>query len=148
MRLITIDKSSLKNYTKDPEMLQDSERPSALVIQLKYKGRRYDFAVPLRSNISGSVPKEYYYPLPPRNTTRPGNHHGIHYIKMFPIKRAWIHPFHTENNMFASIIKAFIDKNEKQIVKDCQMYLQKYEAGDIPEYATDIDLLLEIMMSM
>lgn len=148
MRLITIDKSKLKRYTKDPEMLQDSDRPSALVIQLRYKGHRYDFAIPLRSNISGSVPKNHYYSLPPRNTTRPGNHHGIHYTKMFPVKRSWVYPFHTENNMFASIIKAFIDKNEKQIIADCQHYLENYENGIVPDYSTDIDLLLGLMKDM
>lgn len=147
MRLITIDKTALKGYSKDPEMLQKADRPSALVIRLKYKGSRYDFAIPLRSNISKSAPKNQYFPLPPRSTTKDNNRHGLHYLKMFPVKREWLHPFHTENNVYASLIKAIIDKNEKQIVTECQEYLNRYEAGIINDFATDIDMLLNIMSS-
>ena len=145
MRLVTIDKSALRQYVRDPEMLQKANRPAALVVQLVYNGRRHDFAVPLRSNITGSVPKNQYFPLPPRPATRPKCRHGIHYIKMFPVKRSWLLPFHTENNMYAAMIKGIIDRNEKQIVKECKEYLARYEAGIRPQFATDLDLLLSLM---
>lgn len=148
MRLVTIDKKVLKGYSADPEMLQKADRPCALIVKLIYNGHRYDFAVPMRSNICASSPKDQYFPLPPRKTTRPKNRHGIHYIKMFPVRRSWLSPFHTSNNMFAAMLKAIIDKNEKQIVHDCQEYLNRYADGNRPQFATDIDLLIEKMNAL
>lgn len=58
-----------------------------MVVRLRFRGKRRDFAVPLRSNIAPNVPKDQYFALPPRPTTRPGCRHGIHYIKMFPITK-------------------------------------------------------------
>lgn len=144
MRLVSLDSRELKKYTVDPEMLQKSKRPCALIIQLKYKGRRYDFAVPLRSNISPSTPKEQYFPLPPRSTTKPGYRHGVHYIKMFPVDKTKVHKFHTDE-MYYSMIKAILDKNEKEIIRQCQEYLARYERGYKPKYSTDIDLHLTLI---
>lgn len=144
MRLVTIKSEKLKAYKVDPEMLQKSKRPCVLIIQLKYKGKRYDFAVPLRSNISPSAPKGQYFPLPPRSTTKDRHHHGLHYIKMFPVKRSYTEYFLTKNNVGATLIKTILDKNEKQIVAECQRYLTAYEQGERPAYSTDIDLLLDV----
>ena len=145
MRLVTIDKSMLKGYSKDKEMLQKADRPCALVLKLIYKGHRRDFAIPMRSNISSSAPKDQYFPLPPRPTTRPKNRHGLHYLKMFPVCRSWLLPFHTENNVSAAMVKGIIDKNEKRIVAECQAYLDRYSSGNIPQYATDLDFLIAQM---
>ena len=143
MRLITIDSKCLKSYTVDPEMLQKSSRPYALIVQLRYRGHRYDFAVPLRSNISPSTPKSQYFPLPPRHTTKDNHRHGVHYIKMFPVKRSYVLRFRTEGNFYASLIKGILDANEKRIIQECQQYLTDYENGIRPSYSTDIDLLLK-----
>ena len=148
MRLVTIDKAALKCYSSHGEMLKKANRPCGLVLKLIYKGHRYDFAIPLRSNICASAPKNQYFPLPPRSTTRPKNRHGLHYIKMFPVRRTWLLPFHTSGNMFAALIKGIIDKNEKRIVKECQDYLARYEAGDRPAFSTDIDALIALMNNM
>ncbi len=64
---------------------------------------------------------------------------------MFPIRNDCLEIYHTEGNVAATMYKAIIDKNQKQIVSECQKYLQKYENGEIPNYATDIDLLLSLM---
>ena len=146
MRLITIETSYLKSYSvRDKEMLHNAQRPCGLIIQLKYKERRYDFAIPFRSNISPSTPKDQYFPLPTRYTTREKHRHGLHYTKMFPIRRTWTYPFHIDNNIYAALIKGIIDKNEKKIIADCQAYLQRYENGDHPQYSTDIDKLIDVM---
>lgn len=145
MRLVTLNSKVLKHYLKDPEMLRDARRPSVLVIRMTYKGKRYDFAVPLRSNINPSAPRNEYFPLPTRSTTRSKCHHGIHYIKMFPVNRSDLHPFRTEGNPFAELVKNVIDKNEKSIVSECKAYLSAYEAGIRPAYSTDIDLLISLM---
>ncbi len=146
MRIVTIQKKYLHYYTVDKEMLKKAGRPCALLIRLKYKGHRYDFAVPLRSNINASAPKNQYFALPPRPTTRKGNRHGVHYIKMFPIDRSIVNPFRIEGNEFAKLIKQILTKNEKQIINECQHYLAEYEKGNRPIYSTDLDLLL-IQMS-
>ena len=48
------------------------------------------------------------------------------------------------------MIKAMVSdkENEKRIVKECQEYLDRYEAGDKPKYSTDIDLLISILESI
>ena len=144
MRLVSLDSKELNKYTVDPEMLQKSKRPCALVIQLFYKGTRRDFAIPLRSNISPNAPKDQYFPLPPRPTTKDGYHHGVHYIKMFPVDRTKTNKFHTDD-MYYKIIKAILDKSEKEIIKACQDYLNKYESGNRPKYGTDLDLLIGVI---
>lgn len=145
MKLVTIPKDKLAEYTADKEMLQKAQRPCVLIIKLNYKGKKYDFAVPLRSNISPATPKWQYFPLPPRSTTKPKYRHGIHYIKMFPIDRKDVLRYRYEGNASATRIKKIIDKNEKEIIRSCQKYLNRYEAGIRPDYSTDIDLLIGII---
>ena len=96
MRIVTIKQELYKMFSEDKELLNKSRRPCVVVLRLKYKGRRYNFAVPLRSNIPAAAPKNQYFPLPPRPTTRPRNRHGIHYIKMFPIKKEYLLEYHTD----------------------------------------------------
>lgn len=145
MRIVTIQKNYLKEYAIDPEMMQKSSRPCVLIINLKYRSNRYDFAVPLRSNINASAPKNQYFPLPPRPSTRPGNRHGVHYIKMFPVDRRAVNRYRTQGNAAASLMQQILNKNEKQIVDSCQRYLLEYERGNRPLFCTDIDLLLRAM---
>lgn len=144
MKLVTISSNVIKSYSVDAEMMKKN-RPCALIVNLKYRGKKYTFAIPLRSNIYASSPKDTYFPLPPRSTTRPGNRHGVHYIKMFPVNKSDAIRFRTENNVFAALIKGILDKNEKRIIKDCQNYLHKYEQGIRPMFCTDIDLLISLM---
>ena len=145
MRLITLDSKDLKKYSVDPEMLQKAKRPCALIIHLKYKGHRYDFAVPLRSNISPSTPKSQYFPLPPRKTTKPKHRHGVHYIKMFPVKRNILKYYRTTGNAEASLIKTILTQHEKQIIQECQKYLIDYEKGIRSPYSTNIDKLINVL---
>lgn len=143
MRLVTLKKNDLQKYTIDPEMLQKAGRPCVLIVKLKYKGKRIDFAVPIRSNIHPSTPKDQYFPLPPRTTTKPKHRHGIHYIKMFPVDKSIVLRYRTSKNPNARLMKKVIDQNEKQIVLECQQYLTLYECGIRPQYSTDIDLLIK-----
>ena len=143
MKLVTINNSLLLKYSGDPEILQKSNRPYVLVIRLKYRGNNYDFAVPIRSNIPASAPKDQYFALPPRPQTRPKNRHGLHYIKMFPVTKQYLVRYRTEGNSFAMLIQNIIDKNSKQIVDACQRYLDLYSQGIRPTYSTDIDYLIE-----
>ena len=143
MKLVTINSSLLLKYSGDPEVLQKSTRPYVLVIRLKYRDTNYDFAVPIRSNIPASAPKDQYFTLPPRPQTKPKNRHGVHYIKMFPVTKQYRVRDRTEGNSFAMLIQNIIDKNSKQIVDACQRYLNLYSQGTRPTYSTDIDYLIE-----
>ena len=142
MKIVTIDKKLYKKFKDDKELLHNADRPCVVVIKLKYKERNYDFAVPIRSNIPAASPKDHYFPLPPRATTKPKNRHGLHYIKMFPIEKQYMMKYHTEGNIASTMMKAIIDKNTKAIVAECQQYLNNYENGIHPQYSTNIDYLI------
>lgn len=143
MKLVSIDPVLLEAYAEDREVLQKSGRPCVLVIRLNYKGRNRDFAVPIRSNIPAAAPKMQYFALPPRPSTRPGNRHGLHYIKMFPVSKRYLLRYRTEGNEFATLVRNVIDKHAKEIITDCQRYLDAYANGIRPAYATDLELLLK-----
>lgn len=142
MKIVSISQELLDKYNNDSEMLQKVGRPCVLVIRLKYKGRNQNFAIPLRSNISASTPKNQYFALPPRPSTKPTNRHGLHYIKMFPVKNKYLVRYRVEGNRFSTLIQMIINKNEQRIVAECQEYLVQYEQGNRPAYSTDIDNLL------
>ncbi len=145
MKLVSVHPSLLDKYEKDPEVLKKAKRPYVLVIRLKYKEKRYDFAVPIRSNIPAAAPKDQYFALPPRPTTRPRNRHGLHYIKMFPVTKEYLIRYRTEGNEFATLIQNIIDKNKRTIITECQTYLDTYAKGIRPSYSTDIDFLLSLL---
>ena len=148
MKIVTINQVLLKEFQNDPEILRKTTRPCALIVRLKYKGVNRSFAVPLRSNISAKTPKNQYFALPTRSTTRTGNHHGLHYIKMFPVTKKYLIRYRTEGNSFATMIQSTINKNEKQIVTECQKYLDDYANGCRPPFSTNLDLLISILDSM
>lgn len=145
MKLVTIRTDLLALYEQDKEVLKKSGRPYVIVLRLKYKEQNYDFAVPIRSNIPAATPKHQYFALPPRPSTRPGNRHGLHYTKMFPITKEYQVRYRTEGNHFSMLIQEIIDKNTRKIVDECQQYLDRYAAGERPLFSTDIDFLLSVL---
>lgn len=127
----------------DKELMFNKDgRPCILIMNLKYKGVNHKFAVPLRSNITADVPKKQYFALPPNSATRPGNRHGVHYIKMFPIDNKYLQKYRIENNTYLLQVKSILDKNEKQIISACQEYLTEYERGKGHFMTPDIDGIL------
>lgn len=122
-------KDCVKHKTEQELLCNKSGRPCVLLLNLKYKGERHKFVVPIRSNISSNVPREQYFSLPPNSTTKTGNIHGIHYIKLFPISNKYIQKYRIDNNDFMLKIKVILDKNEKQIIRKCQQYLEQCEQG-------------------
>lgn len=148
MRLVSISPVLLEAYSQDREVMHKAGRPYVLVIRLKYKERSLDFAVPIRSNIPAAAPKDQYFALPPRPSTKPKNRHGLHYIKMFPVAKRYLLRYRTEGNLFAELIQTIIEKNKKEIICACQRYLDDYAAGVRPPYATDLDLLVEKLDEM
>ena len=135
-------------YPDTPSFFTSFSGPPQINLDRQYKGVNRSFAVPLRSNISSNTPKDQYFALPTRPTTRAGNHHGLHYIKMFPVTKKYLVRYRTEGNVFATTIQTVIDKNEKRIVTECQKYLDDYSKGHRLPFSTDIDLLLSILDSL
>ena len=127
------------------ELMLKHNRPCIVVVRLRFRGKRRDFAVPLRSNIAPNVPKDQYFALPPRPTTRPGCRHGIHYIKMFPITKAYQRRFRTEGSAYYETLQRIIDGNTKRIVSECQAYLDRYEREGRPRFAVDIDRIVGLL---
>ena len=116
MKIVSISQDFFDLVEGDRELMLKHNRPCIVVVRLRFRGKRRDFAVPLRSNIAPNVPKDQYFALPPRPTTRPGCRHGIHYIKMFPITKAYQRRFRTEGSAYYETLQRIIDGNTKRIV--------------------------------
>lgn len=128
------------------QLLQnETGRPCVLILALKYKGKKRKFVVPMKSNIKSSEDKKNYFALPPNNRTKSGFHHGIFYIKLFPISDKYINPYYYDNNNFLVNVKKKIDDNEKEIINACQNYLDRYAEGMQNKYTPDIDKIIEFI---
>ena len=145
MRIVSIAQDFFDLVEGDRELMLKRGRPCVVVLKLRFRGVRRDFAVPLRSNIAPNVPKDQYFPLPPRPTMRPGHRHGIHYIKMFPISKIYQRRFRTEGSPYYEMLQRIIDSNAKRIVGECQAYLDRYEQQGKPCYAVDIDRIIKLL---
>ena len=126
-------------------LVSEAGRPCVLVLSLKYQGKKRKFIVPIKSNIKASEDRKNYFPLPPNNRTKPGFHHGIFYIKLFPIIDKYINPYYYDKNEFLLGVKKHIDDNEKEIITACQHYLDNYEKGNRNLYTPDIDKIIELL---
>ena len=71
MKIVSISQDFFDLADGDRELMLKRDRPCIVVVRLRFRGKRRDFAVPLRSNIAPNVPKDQYFALPPRPTTRP-----------------------------------------------------------------------------
>lgn len=111
-------------------------------IKIKYKEKKYTFALPLRSNISKFAPKSTYFSLPNRKSTRLKNHHGIHYTKAFPIHPKYLIPYKMNTDFYSEYLLAYIEKHINTIVKQFKLYLSEYENGQYYMYHVDIDHLV------
>lgn len=64
---------------------------------------------------------------------------------MFPVTKDYQVYYRTEGNKFATLVQQIVDKNTSRIVSDCQRYLDRYAAGERPQFSTDIDFLLSVL---
>ena len=145
MRIVSIRENYQSIGSHDSELLTKSGRPCVLVLRLHFRGKNRDFAVPFRSNIAPNVPRNQYFALPPRPKTKPKYRHGIHYIKMFPITKEYQQLFRTQGNSYYENIQRIVDANTASIVAACQSYLENYEKNGKPRFATDLDLLVDLL---
>lgn len=149
VKLVKVKKSfydECKKHGVEKELLlNEGGRPCVLIVRLPYGGRKRDFVVPLRSNISGTVPRNQYFSLPPNSNTQTGNSHGIHYIKLFPITTKYIDKYAIDKDAYKVMIKSIIDANESAIVKACKRYLVDYEKGNRNPYTPNIDGIIMML---
>ena len=99
----------------------EAGRPCVLIIKLAYKGKKRDFVVPMKSNIAANTDKNTFFALPPNARTKPGNFHGIYYVKLFPVHRSYIQPYLINGNAYMQNIKSIIDRpdNQREIINAC-----------------------------
>lgn len=131
------------NGTEEELLFNEQGRPCVLLLRLKYKGNYRMFVVPLRSNISKTAPKNQYFALPPNKDTKPGNHHGVHYIKLFPVSKEYVQRYEIDGNKFLLQVSSILNSNEKTIVDACQRYLEECEKGNKHPMTPDIDGILK-----
>lgn len=149
MKLVKVKQSFFdlceQNNVADQLMKTKNGRPGVLIVKLTYRGKNRDFIVPLRSNIPPTAEAWEYKKLPPNKDTKPRCRHGIHYIKMFPIKKGYIDKYNIDNNIYLLTIKNIIDKSTKEIVDACQNYLNDYEAGNKHKFSVNIDGIIKVL---
>lgn len=136
--------SLCQEHNVDEELLfNEAGRPCVLLIRMNYKNNVHDFVVPLRSNISARTPRNQYFALPPNSSTRPQCRHGIHYCKLFPIKREYIDSY-IVNDEYHTRLLEIINRNKRQIIAACQDYLKQCESGNKHFITPNIDGILSI----
>ena len=97
--------------------------------------------------MSNYIPKEQYFSLPPRYTTKKEKIHGLHYIKMFPITKKYLVKFNKDADKYYQLLDKIINKNLKQIIQEAQNYLASYEIGNRENYSTNIDEIFRALYS-
>lgn len=144
MKIASVSPKFFEDYgIEDDQLLLEDGRPCVIVSNLNFMGESRSFAVPLRSNIAPKVPKEQYFKLPPRPKTKPGYRHGVHYSKMFPVDNSYLLKYRKGQDVSWEII----DKNAKDIISECQNYLERYEQGEKPLFSVDIGKISNAMKS-
>lgn len=146
MKIVSISQDFFDLVDGDRELMLKHKRPCIVVVRLRFRGKRRDFAVPLRSNIA---PQRAQRPIlctatPPHDAPRLPPRHPLH-IKMFPITKAYQRRFRTEGSAYYETLQRIIDGNTKRIVSECQAYLDRYEREGMPRFAVDIDRIVGLL---
>lgn len=64
---------------------------------------------------------------------------------MFPIERQHQRRFRVEGNAYYETVQRILDENSHDIIAACQKYLTEYETHGRPQFAVDIDRIIELM---
>lgn len=143
MRIVSISNDMFSKCTKPNELLENTNRrPYVVILKLTYKSKKYDFAVPFRSNISGTVEDALYFSLPPTSSTKPHNRAGLHLIKMFPVDKHYFEKFNYNPRTSYDLNRQVIERKEKELVTKCKSYLQRKENGEMIPFSVNIDQII------
>ena len=149
IKIVTLHDNFFKLFEdeSDPELLLVKEdmhrRPCLVLVKIDFNDKKYTFALPLRSNINPGTPKDTFFNLPPRKTTKEYHYHGIHYAKAFPVDQKYFMQYYIGGDFYEEMILAIIEKNIKQIIMEMHNYLKEYEAGRKPLYCVNIENAIE-----
>jgi len=132
-------------YNIDRELLNNEEnkhnRPYVIILRLKYKNVRQDFAIPFRTNIQNTLKSFEYFSLPPRKETKQNHIHGLHFAKMFPIINKYLEKYNYPDNNHATLTLSVLNKNIDKLVSMAQNYINEFEKGNRVNYCTDIEAI-------
>lgn len=130
---------------ENPDGTAKPQRPHLIVLRLKYKEKKYTFALPIRSNMPKNLPEQVYFQLPQRKSSRTREHRisGIAINKMIPIHKQYfvIYNQDLKDLQFMS----FIENNLNDIIEKAQAYLKEYEEGTHYPMSTDIDGIINCL---
>ena len=145
MKFITISQRYFDICGDDPEILfRKNRRPHLLVLSLKYKGQVSHFAVPLSALI--------FLRLHPKTSIflcRQGHRHvlgiitGCTTLRCFPLQESIRKNFWVGKDAAYILYQNIINKHEKEIVAECQKYLDAYANGLRLKYSVNIDQVFE-----
>lgn len=147
-KLVGISEDYFK-YFDDSELLSSTDtngnrRPFVIIMRLKYRGEKRNFAIPLRSNIPSYYNSKEYVSLPPRDKTKSNYVHGLHIIKMFPVTKKFFLKYHV-SSIQDKLIQAVIDKNFDEVFEKAKSYLNDLENDKPHKYGVDIDNMIRII---
>lgn len=142
MRVVAIKDEFFKKFKYEKEILfnHNEQRPYCVVVSLKYKNHKLDFAIPFRTNINNYIDSNLYYKLPRKKSTKNNNVHGIHFEKMFPVNKKYYLKYNSKDPIFLKCL-GILNKNKKEIVKIAQNFLDLYYEKS--KYSVDIDRMIK-----
>jgi hypothetical protein len=139
LKFASISNSFFELCVFDQELMNNTNRrPYLIILKLRFRGQKQDFAIPFRSNISSNTPGDQYHALPPRPSTNDFRKHGLHFAKMFPIKKQYLERFRTDGDTYYEMLHAIIERDLSTIIQEAQEYLRRYEEGIVVNYSTNI----------
>jgi hypothetical protein len=120
MKIVTIKNlffHLFPNKGLDYELMSNSnrsgkKRPFLIIVHLKYKNIKRDFAIPFRSNIQTNLQGNQYFSLPTRKTTKDNRKHALHYAKIFPVHKKYFDKFNypQDEKEYYEIVNEIIKK--------------------------------------
>lgn len=81
--------------------------------------------------------------MPPNKHTKPGNRHGVHYIKLFPIEKEYINKYVVSGKYYKTILN-ILDKKEPDIISSVKEYLAKCESGQKHSMTPNINGIIDM----
>jgi len=146
LRLVAISDQFFNELPEETEFLVNKDngnrRPYVAVVKLRYQDKRLYFAIPLRSNMQKSVPKNYYISLPPRSTTRQGRKHALQIQKMFPVSRKFFEQYKMDS-LYDVKLASSIAKREDEIIDKAVKYIELYSKTNEMPFTPDWDNIIE-----
>jgi len=137
------------DIVQDTELLHSTnvnERANVLLLKLAYRGEKYQFALPWRSNVpNNSRLVNLIFSLPNTSKTKIGHKACLDYRKMSPLPKnnRLYHQYHL--NISNDIITVrYIEKNISTIIKGAEYFLNNREDINVIGLVNIDEILLKL----